>query len=79
MVKVQVLGIRCDRCNQLHANAEQAARESGIPCQVEKICDIFQILEFDPLALPALAINGEVRSSGQILTAEAIKALLFSS
>ena len=79
MLKVQILGIRCERCHQLHANAQLAATASGIPCEVEKISDIFQILEFDPLALPALAINGQVRSAGQVLSPEAIQVLLKSS
>jgi len=79
MVKVQILGIRCPRCNQLHENALQAAREVDIPCEVKKIASIMQVIEFDPPALPALAINGKVRSSGKVLSQAAIKELILAT
>lgn len=76
MVEVQVLGLRCRQCDQLHANALQAARTAGVPCTVRKIANILQVVEFDPLALPALAINGQVRSSGRVLPVAEIEALI---
>jgi small redox-active disulfide protein 2 len=76
MVTVQVLGVRCPRCDRLYASARQAARESGAPCEVKKVANILQIVEFDPLCLPALAINGKVRASGQVLSPERIKELI---
>ncbi len=67
MITVQTLGIRCPRCDRLYANARQAARELGAPCEVKKVASILHIVEFDPLSLPALAINGMVCSSGMVL------------
>ncbi len=76
MVKVQVLGVRCTNCDQLFANAQQAAREIDIPCEVERIRDIFRIIDIGPPGLPALVINGHVRSFGHVLSPAAIKELI---
>lgn len=78
MIRLQVLGIRCPNCDQLYRNAEQAAREAGVPCRVEKVADILRILDFSPLALPALAVNGRVRAEGRVLSPDAIRKLLVS-
>ena len=75
-VKVQVLGIRCVNCDKLYAHARQAAEEAGIPCEVERVRDIFRIIDIGPLGLPALVINGRIRSSGEVLSVAAIKELL---
>jgi hypothetical protein len=47
-----------------------------LPCEVKKIASILQIVEFDPPALPALAIDGKVRSSGKVLSPAAIRELI---
>lgn len=49
-------------------------KESGVPATVEKVTDISQILEFSPWALPALAIDGQVKTAGQLMSADEIKA-----
>ena len=73
-MKIQILGMGCSKCNYLQQAAEQAVRESGITATVEKITDIAEMLEFSPMALPALAVDGQVKSAGQVLSAEQIKA-----
>ena len=73
-MKIQILGMGCSKCKYLQRAAEQAVRESGITATVEKITDISEMLEFSPMALPALAVDGEVKSAGQVLSAEQIKA-----
>lgn len=76
MKHVQVLGPGCPDCEQFCRNAEAAVKELGIDANVEKITDIDQILEFDVLMTPALAIDGQVKAVGKALTAEEIRALL---
>jgi small redox-active disulfide protein 2 len=63
---VQILGTGCSCCGYLVANAEQAVKNSGHDVVVEKVTDIMQILSFQPLALPALAINGKVVNGGNV-------------
>ncbi|MBX7105919.1 MAG: TM0996/MTH895 family glutaredoxin-like protein [Gemmataceae bacterium] len=71
---VQILGTGCSKCGMLFTAAEQAVREAGIEANVEKVADIVRILELAPWALPALAIDGEVKAAGRLLTPEEIKA-----
>ena len=77
MMKIQVLGTGCSKCTTLAANAEQAVKETGLDGEVVKVKDIAEILTFDGVrALPALAINGEVKACGRALSPEEIKKLI---
>ena len=76
MKKVQILGTGCPKCKQLTQNAEQAAEELGIECEVEKVTDINEIMAFGVMMTPALAVDGEVKASGKVLSTDQIKAYL---
>ncbi len=77
MKKIQVLGTGCSKCTTLAANAERAVEEAGIEGVVVKVRDIAEILTFDGVrALPALAVDGEVKACGRALSPEEIKKLI---
>jgi small redox-active disulfide protein 2 len=76
MHRIQILGPGCMRCKTLYENAETAARELGIECEIEKVSDIQQIVAFGVLATPGLVIDGVLKSSGRLLKPEEIKAYL---
>jgi small redox-active disulfide protein 2 len=73
---IQVLGTGCPKCEKLKKNAEEAARLAGVEATVEKITDIGQITSFGVMMTPALAIDGEVKAVGKVLSADEIKAFL---
>ncbi len=75
-MKVQILGTGCMKCEKLEANAKEAIKEKGGGYEVEKISDIKKIMDFGVMLTPALAIDGQVKSVGKILTVEEIKKLL---
>jgi small redox-active disulfide protein 2 len=66
-MKVQVLGTGCSMCRALTANAEQAIQELGLAVEVEKVEGIADIARMGVLMTPALAVDGQVRSSGHLL------------
>ena len=76
MKKVQVLGTGCQKCEQLLANAQAAVAELGSGHRVEKISEIREIMEFGVMMTPALAVDGEVKSTGKVLSVEEISELL---
>jgi small redox-active disulfide protein 2 len=77
MRTIQVLGTGCSKCKTLAANAEQAVRDSTIESQVVKVQDIAEMLKFEGVrALPALAVDGEVKVCGRVPSVDVIKALL---
>ncbi len=75
-MKIQILGPGCPKCVKLAENAEKAAKEAGIEFQIEKITDVKKISEFGIMVTPALAIDGEVKSTGKVLSVEEIKKYL---
>ena len=75
-MKIQILGTGCPKCLKLAENAEAAARELGVPYEIVKVTDITEIIKFGVMMTPALAIDGQVKSVGKVLTAEQIKGLL---
>jgi len=75
-MKIQILGTGCPKCKLLTANAEQAIKELGISAEVEKVTDIKEIMKFGVMLTPGLAINGEVKSSGKVLSVGEIKKMI---
>lgn len=75
MVHIQVLGLGCPRCANLAQRAEAAAHRLGKACRLEKVNDLARILEFG-VPVPALVIDGVVRSSGIVPTVAAIQEML---
>jgi small redox-active disulfide protein 2 len=74
--QIKILGPGCTRCRQMVENTEQAVKELDIACEIEKITDIDRIVTYGVLKTPGLVVDGEIRSSGKVLTPEEIKALL---
>ena len=75
-MKLQILGSGCAKCATLGERAETAAQALGLDYQLEKITDINAIIDAGVLSTPALAIDGEVKSVGKVLSVEEIKHLL---
>ena len=75
-MKIQILGPGCPKCEQLAKHVNQAVQESGSDATVEKVTDIMEITNFGVMVTPALAIDGEVKSVGKVLSADEIKKLI---
>jgi small redox-active disulfide protein 2 len=76
MRKLQVLGPGCPKCRTLMANVQAAVEELGIEAEVNKVEDIGAIAAMGVLMTPALVVDGQVRSSGSLLSVHQIKKLL---
>ena len=77
MKKIQILGAGCPKCQKLAKNAEEAAKNLGIEYEIEKVTDINQITSFGVMMTPGLVVDGEVKSSGKLLSASEIREFLF--
>lgn len=75
-MQIQILGTGCPKCKKLSANAEQAIANTGVDAEVEKIEELPKIMKFGVMTTPALAIDGEVKAKGQVLSVEQIQDLL---
>ncbi|HNQ63949.1 MAG TPA: thioredoxin family protein [Syntrophorhabdaceae bacterium] len=75
-MKIQILGTGCAKCIKLTENAEKAAKEVGVDFEIEKVTDINEIMEFGVMFTPGIAIDGQVKSVGKVLSVEEIKKML---
>ena len=76
MKKLQILGAGCPKCKKLAENTEAAAKDLGIEYEIEKVTDINEIMNFGVMMTPALAVDGEVKAVGKVLSADEIKKML---
>jgi len=73
---VQVMGPGCPKCAKLMANAEAAVKELGLNAQVEKVTDINVMMGYGIMMTPAFVVDGEVKSTGKVLSVEEVKRFL---
>ncbi len=71
-MKVQILGSGCTKCKLLEQHAREAVTELGIQAEIEKVMDTDAIMEMGVMMTPALAIDGEVKSMGKVLTKDQV-------
>jgi small redox-active disulfide protein 2 len=76
MKKIQILGTGCPKCKKLAENTEAAAKELGIDYELIKVTDINEIMKFGVMMTPALAVNGDVKSVGKVMSTDDIKKVL---
>lgn len=76
MITFHVYGPGCARCVTLADHAAAAAAALGEECRVEKVTDTDAIIEAGVMRTPGLAVNGELRSTGKLLSVDEIKTLL---
>jgi small redox-active disulfide protein 2 len=75
-MQLLVIGPGCARCKTLAQFTEQAAKELGIPAEINKVTDLKQIMALGVMMTPALAVNGTVKVVGKVPSIPEIKTLL---
>ncbi len=73
-MKIEVLGMGCANCNKLYQNVLEAVKLSGKEIEVAKVEDLSVIMKYGVLSVPALVIDGLVKTAGKVPKAEEIKA-----
>jgi small redox-active disulfide protein 2 len=75
-MKIEIYGTGCPKCKTLYANTQNALAELGRVGEVCKVEDINQITGAGIMFTPAIAIDGQVKSAGKMLSVEEIKKLI---
>ena len=78
-MKVQILGTGCPKCKALTLNAERALQDLEITAEIEKIEKIADIVRMGVMMTPGLAIDGQVKASGHVLSVQEVKDILTAS
>jgi len=75
-MKIEILGTGCAKCKKLFENAQDAAKALGLGAEVIKVEDLQQIMNAGVIITPAIAIDGEVKSAGKVLSVDEIKKII---
>jgi len=75
-MQLLVIGTGCAKCKTLAQFTEQAAKELGVPYELNKVTDLKQIMALGVMMTPALAVNGTVKVVGKVPSIAELKALL---
>ena len=73
MLKIEVLGPGCPKCQRLEKNVRAAVEEMGIDAEVTKVSDIKEIAARGVLMTPGLVVDGKVVASGYLLSVNQVK------
>lgn len=76
MRKIEILGTGCPKCKSLEKSAREAVAHLGIDAEITKVDKMNDIVARGVMMTPALAIDGEVKSSGRVLSAAEVEELL---
>ena len=75
-MRIEILGPGCFNCDKLAENTRQAVADLDVDAEVVKVTNIVEITNRGVLMTPALVVDGEVVSSGKVLTPAQIRDLL---
>ena len=75
-MKIEIIGTGCPKCKKLFENAQEAVKTLGTSAEVVKIEDIQQIMNAGVMITPAIAVDGEVKSAGKILSVDEIEKII---
>jgi small redox-active disulfide protein 2 len=72
VMEIKILGTGCPKCKRLEQTARKAAEDAGLAATFIKVSDINDIMTYPIASTPALVLNGEVKCSGRLPSAEEI-------
>ncbi len=75
-MKIEILGTGCAKCSALEAAAKQAIAKIGGFHSVEKVEDLQKIMDYGVINTPGLVVDGEVKSTGKLLSVDEIVAII---
>ncbi|MDD4601394.1 hypothetical protein SDC9_11431 [bioreactor metagenome] len=75
-MKIEILGMGCQKCNALYNLAKQATEELGIAAEFVKVEDFKEIMKYGVMTTPALVVDGKVKVAGKVPSKEEIKGML---
>ncbi|MEM2991402.1 MAG: thioredoxin family protein [Halobacteria archaeon] len=75
-MKIEIIGTGCPKCKKLEENVRKALEELRMKAEIAKVMKIEDIIERGVMVTPGLAIDGELKSAGRVLSAEEVKKLI---
>lgn len=66
MKNIKVLGSGCRNCEITAKVITQAAKETGVEIDLEKVTEIAQIMSYGVMSTPGVVVDGQVAHSGGV-------------
>lgn len=78
-MEIKVLGTGCAKCKSLEKLTNEVVAETGVAATVEKVEDIFKIMQFGVMSTPALVIDKKVVLSGRLPSVSELKEIILKN
>jgi small redox-active disulfide protein 2 len=75
-MKIEILGTGCPKCRTLADTAKAAADKLGLEYELCKVTDLGEIMKRGVVFTPAIAIDGQVKSAGKVLSEADVTTML---
>ncbi len=75
-MRIDILGPGCERCDALHERVTAAVAELGLSAEIGRVQGLRELAERGVASIPALAIDGDIKVMGALLTVAQIKRIL---
>lgn len=75
-MEVKVLGACCTKCKTTYSLIEKVIKENNMDVQLAKVTDMMEIMGYNVMSIPAVAVDGEVKIKGRVPSEVEIKELL---
>ncbi len=75
-MEIKVLGTGCAKCRTLEKLTHEAVDTMAIDAHVEKVEDIYKIMQMGVMSTPALVIDQKVVLSGRLPSLEELKDII---
>ena len=75
---IEVFGPGCAKCQMLEKHAKQAVEQADGSHEVVKISDYAAMVARGVLSTPALALDGQIKFQGRVVSSDDILALIKS-
>jgi small redox-active disulfide protein 2 len=76
MKTITVYGPGCMKCHKAEEIVKQVVEVAGIQAQVIKVSDVQKMVAAGIMSTPAVAVDGVIKLSGRIPTAEEVRGWL---
>lgn len=75
-MEVKVLGPGCAKCKTTFQVIEKVIKENNLDVKLTKVDDIMEMMSYNIMTTPAVAVDGKVRMKGQVPSESDVKRLL---
>ena len=75
-MNIKILGTGCSKCKKLEQLTKEAVTEMGIEATVEKVEDMYKIMQYGIMRTPGLVVDEKVVLSGRLPKSDELRELL---